>query len=295
MRAILFPDRAVLRVTGEDAAKFLNGIVTNRVEGLAPGAGLFAALLTPQGKIVVDFFLVAAAEDEGGGFVIDAPASLAEDLAKKLTFYKLRAKVEIAARPDLAVAVVLDKEPSADLGVVFLDPRHAGLGWRIVLPREGAEAALAAAGTQIVEADHWQGRRIALGIPEGGKDFVYGDTFPHEADMDCIGGVDFKKGCFIGQEVVSRVERRDIARKRVVPVAFENYAPESGAEVKAGDLPAGFMGSAAGRLGLAMLRLDRVDEALGRGAKIVAGGVELQLVKPDWADFRFPGEKEIAQ
>lgn len=294
MRGMLFTDRKILRVTGEDAAKFLNGIVTKAVEGLTPGQAVFTALLTPQGKIVVDFLVVAIDAEDGGGFLIDAPAALADELAKKLGFYKLRAKVEIVARPDLAVAVVLDKEPPESLGLVYLDPRHAGLGWRVVLPAEGAQAALEAAGAKIAPAQNWQGRRISMGIPEGGQDFIYGDTFPHEADMDLIGGVDFNKGCFIGQEVVSRVERRDIARKRVVPVAFES-APEAGVEITAGDRAVGFMGSAAGRLGMAMLRLDRADEALKAGGKLTAGGVELQLVKPDWADFPFPGEAEAAQ
>jgi folate-binding protein YgfZ len=290
MRGILFSDRSILRVTGEDAPKFLNGIVTNAVESLAPGKAVFTALLTPQGKIVVDFFAVAVEADEGGGFVLDAPAPLADELAKKLNFYKLRAKVEISVRPELVAAVVLDKAPPEELGLVYVDPRQAGLGWRIVLPREGAETALEAAGAKIVDAENWQGRRISLGIPEGGKDFIYGDTFPHEADMDLIGGVDFHKGCFIGQEVVSRVERRDIARKRVVPVAFEQGGPEEGADILIGEKPAGFMGSSAGRLGLAMLRLDRVDEGMKEGAVLVSSGVELKLVKPDWADFPFPGE-----
>jgi folate-binding protein YgfZ len=290
MRGILFSDRTILRVTGEDAAKFLNGIVTSGLEGLAPGKAVFTALLTPQGKIVVDFFAIAAEADEGGGFVIDAPAPLADELAKKLNFYKLRAKVEIAVRPELAAAVVLDKAPPEDLGLIYVDPRQAGLGWRVVLPLEGAAAALESAGAKVVDAEHWQGRRISLGIPEGGKDFIYGDTFPHEADMDLIGGVDFHKGCFIGQEVVSRVERRDIARKRVVPVAFDQGGPDEGADILIGDKPAGFMGSSAGRLGLAMLRLDRVDEGMKEGAALVSSGVALRLVKPDWADFPFPGE-----
>jgi hypothetical protein len=294
MRAILFSDRAVVRVTGEDAPRFLNGIVTNAVEDLAPGAAVFTALLTPQGKIVVDFHAVAVAADEGGGFVLDAPSALADELVRKLGFYKLRAKVEIVARPDLAVAVVLDHEPVEELGLVYLDPRQAGLGWRVVLPAEGAAQALEGAGAKLVSADAWQGRRISLGIPEGGKDFIYGDTFPHEADMDLLGGVDFHKGCFIGQEVVSRVERRDVARKRVVPVAFADAAPAPGIEVTAGERAVGFMGSAAGRLGLALLRLDRVDEALKEGGKLVAGGIELQLVKPDWANFPFPGEAGAA-
>jgi tRNA-modifying protein YgfZ len=294
MRGILFPDRTILRVTGADAAKFLNGIVTNAVESLAPGQAVFTALLTPQGKIVVDFFAVAVDDDEGGGFILDAPAPLADELAKKLNFYKLRAKVDIAVRPDLAAAVILDKAPPEDLGLIYIDPRQAGLGWRVVLPAEGAVAALEAAGAQVVEPDSWQGRRISLGIPEGGKDFIYGDTFPHEADMDCIGGVDFNKGCFIGQEVVSRVERRDVARKRVVPVAFDEAAPESGEEVFVGERPVGFMGSSAGRLGLAMLRLDRVNEGMKEGAILKSGGIELRLVKPDWADFPFPGEAEAS-
>jgi folate-binding protein YgfZ len=294
MRAILFPDRAILRVTGEEAPKFLNGLVTNAVDTLAPGAAVFTALLTPQGKIVVDFFVAAVDAEEGGGFVIDAPAALADELAKKLAFYKLRAKVEVAARPDLGLAVVLDKAPLEDLGLVYLDTRHAGLGWRVVLPRDGMEAALKEAGTDIVDMDLWQGRRISLGIPEGGKDFIYGDTFPHEADMDCIGGVDFQKGCFIGQEVVSRVERRDVARKRVVPVAFADGAPDEGAEIKAGERALGFMGSSAGRRGLAMLRLDRAGEAIREGAAMKAGSVEIHLVKPDWADFPFPGEAGAA-
>lgn len=294
MRAVLFPDRAVIRLTGEDASRFLHGIVTNSVEKLAPGAAVFTALLTPQGKIVVDFYAVAVAGDEGGGFVLDVPAALADELVKKLGLYKLRAKVEIAARPDLAVAVVLDKEPAPDLGLSFLDPRHAGLGWRVILPAQGAKEALDAAGATPVGPEVWHGRRISLGIPQGGKDFIYGDTFPHEADMDLLGGVDFRKGCFIGQEVVSRVERRDIARKRVVPVAFEDGAPEPGAEVKAGERAVGYMGSAAGRLGLAMLRLDRVDESMKEGGKLSAGGIELTLVKPDWANFPFPGESGTA-
>jgi folate-binding protein YgfZ len=289
-RAILLPDRSISRVTGEDAARFLNGLVTQAVDALPPGVARYTALLTPQGKIIADFFVIAVAADDGGGFVLDLPRALAEDLEKRLTFYRLRAKVEIAARPDLAVAVTLERAAPEELGLVYQDPRHPGLGWRIVLPADGARATLEAAGMTLVGPEVWHGRRISIGIPEGGKDFVYGDTFPHEADMDVLGGVDFHKGCFIGQEVVSRVERRAAARSRVVPVAFSDGAPEPGAEVRAGDRSLGYMGSAAGRLGLAMLRLDRVAEGLSAGDKIVAGGIELTLLRPDWATFAWPGE-----
>ncbi len=291
MRAILLPGRSILRVSGEEAVKFLNGIVTSSVDKLTPGQAAFAALLTPQGKIIVDFFVVAVPTDEGGGFVLDVPAPLAGELLNKLNLYKLRAKIEITARPDLTVAAAIDKVPSQEPGLVFADPRHLGMGWRMVMPAEGAAEALKSAGMTLEDEKLWQGRRIVLGIPEGGKDFIYGDTFPHEADMDALGGVDFHKGCFIGQEVVSRVERRDTGpRKRIVPVAFEN-APTAGAEIKAGDKPAGFMGSSAGRLGLAMLRLDRVEEAMQEGGEVIAGGVKLTLLKPDWMPFDVPGAK----
>jgi folate-binding protein YgfZ len=294
MRAALLSERSAVRVTGADAPRYLNGLVTHSVETLSPGEARFAALLTPQGKIVVDFFAVAVEPEDGGGFALDCPRALGEELVKRLLFYRLRSKVEIEARPDLAIAAVLDQEPPADLGLVYADPRHAGLGWRAVLPAEDAEAALAAAGAALVDPELWQKLRIALGVPEGGKDFAYGDTFPHEADMDALNGVDFHKGCFIGQEVVSRVERRGTARARVVPVAYEHAAPEAGIEVHAGERAVGHMGSAAGGRGLALLRLDRVAEALAAGETLAAGGVSLSLVKPGWAKFPFPGETEAA-
>ena len=142
---------------------------------------------------------------------MDVPRALADDFVQRLNFYKLRAKVSIEPRPDLAVAVVLDGTPPDDLGLAFPDPRHPGLGTRVILPREGAEAALAAA--TLVDGEAWQQLRIALGVPEGGKDFIYSDTFPHEAAMDALHGVDFDKGCYVGQEVVSRMQHRGGARE----------------------------------------------------------------------------------
>jgi folate-binding protein YgfZ len=290
MRAALLPERAVIRITGEDATHFLQGLVTSDVKELAAGTARFAALLTPQGKILFDFFVIAVAEDEGGGFVLDAPRALEGALAERLGFYKLRAKVEIARRPDLAVAVILDGAPSDDLGLAYRDPRHQGLGMRVVLPAEGAATALREAGFALGEMEEWQQKRIALGVPEGGQDFTYGDTFPHEADMDQLGGVDFDKGCFVGQEVVSRIEHRGIARTRVVPIAYEHAAPLSGVEVKIGDRAAGFLGSTGNGRGLAKLRLDRVEEGLAANKKLSAGNIPITLVKPDWAKFPFPGE-----
>jgi folate-binding protein YgfZ len=290
MRAALLPERAVIRITGEDATHFLQGLVTSDVGSLKAGEARFAALLTPQGKILFDFLVIAISGDEGGGFLLDLPRALEGDLAQRLGFYKLRARIEIARRPDLAIWAILDGAAPADFGLAYPDPRHKGLGTRIVLPAEGAEATFRDANFALGEALEWQKKRIALGVPEGGQDFTYGDTFPHEADMDQLGGVDFKKGCFIGQEVVSRMEHRGIARTRVVPIAYEHAAPLGGVEVKIGERSAGFVGSTANGRGLAKVRLDRVEEGLAAKERLSAGNVSITLVKPDWAKFPFPGE-----
>lgn len=285
MRAAILPDRAVLRVSGDDARHFLQNLITGDIEKLASGEACFAALLTPQGKILFDFFVIAH-ENE---FLIDAPEALAADLAKRLRFYKLRAKVEIE-ETDFTVAVVLVDEQKPHFDIAFSDPRYAQLGMRIVLPPENAAQILRTAELALVSADEWQQHRIALGIPEGGKDFAYGDTFPHEADMDQLGGVDFKKGCFVGQEVVSRMQHKTVVRTRVVPVAFDGDQPEQGVEVKIGEKAAGTFGSSIAGRGLAKLRLDRIEDGLKAGETLSASGVALSLVKPGWAKFPFPGE-----
>ncbi len=289
MRAAILNERAILRITGADARKFLENIITNDVDSLGSDQARFAALLTPQGKIVADFFVIGASEEDGGGFLIDTPRALAEDVAKKLGFYKLRAAVEIEARPDLAVAAIFEGKATTELGIVYDDPRHPELGQRLVLPAAEAQTDLERGGFKVADATHYHDKRITIGVPEGGKDFVYSDAYPHEALMDQLNGIDFNKGCFIGQEVVSRMERKTTPRTRIVPVTFET-APFPGADVKAGERPAGHMGSGANGRGLAFVRLDRVNEALAKGEKITAGGIEISLQKPAWARFAFPGE-----
>ena len=150
-------------------------------------------------------------------------------------------------------------------------------------------------GAELVDAGLYEAHRIALGVPQGGTDFSYGDAFPHESDMDQLGGVDFAKGCYIGQEVVSRMQHRGTARTRAVPVRYDGAAPQAGAAVTAGERQLGTMGSAAAGRAVALLRLDRVTEAMARGEPLTAGGVPIHLVKPDWAHFAFPGESEAAE
>ena len=296
MKAALLPDRGVIKVAGNDARSFLHGLVTTDILHLQPGIARFCALLTPQGKIIADFFVAEAPATDGGGFFLDLPRALAPALIGKLNLYKLRAKLVIEdLSGTLGVLTAWGRSGKTKCGLCYDDPRLAALGLRVILPPHLAAAAAAELGADLVEAGEYEAHRIALGVPRGEIDFSYGDSFPHETDMDQLGGVDFAKGCYVGQEVVSRIEHRGIARARVVPVRYTGAAPEPGAAVLAGDRQVGTMGSAAAGHGLALLRLDRVAEAMSQGEIIAAGGIPIHLVKPDWARFSFPGETRAAE
>src|SRR6202008_1440065 len=169
-----------------------------------------------------------------------------------------------------------------EYGLCYGDPRLPALGTRCLIPPTLTNEAAADFSATLVDAAAYEAHRIVLGVPRGGFDFIYGDAFPHETDMDQLRGVDFAKGCFVGQEVVSRIEHRGTARTRVVPVAFDGFAPEAGTPVSAGDKAVGTLGSSAQGRGLAMLRLDRAADALAAGAPFVSGGIEMRLVKPTW-------------
>jgi folate-binding protein YgfZ len=291
IQAALLPDRGVLKISGEAARGFLNGLLTVDVGKMTAGAARFGALLTPQGKIVADFFVYEASAEDGGGFLIDCPRALAATLAEKFTFYKLRAKVTIEdLSATLGVMAVWPGAVESEYGPGFADPRLAALGSRIVLPPETAAEAAADLGAALVDAQAYDAHRIALGIPRGGLDFSYGGAFPHEADMDQLGGVDFDKGCYVGQEVVSRVEHRNSARSRIVSLTYSDQSPDDGVPVMAGDKQIGFVGSAIGGHGVALLRLDRLGDAIASGTPVTAGGVAVRAVKPAWAKFAFPGE-----
>ena len=296
MNAALLPDRGVVKVDGDDTRKFLNGLVTSDIAKVTPEAAAFGALLTPQGKIIADFILAEASAADGGGFFLDCPRALASTLMQRLNFYKLRAKEFIEDLSETrGVLAVWDGEASTEYGLCYRDPRLAALGLRCMLPPHLAGDAAADLGAELVESSAYEAHRIALGVPRGGLDFIYGDAFPHETDMDQLHGVDFDKGCFVGQEVVSRIEHRASARTRVVPVAYDGPAPAPGIAVTAGERNVGMMGSAAAGRGLAALRLDRVEEALAGGVTLVAGGIALKPVKPAWARFAWPGEAKPAE
>jgi tRNA-modifying protein YgfZ len=294
MQAALLPDRGVVKVVGDDARRFLNGLVTNDVDKVAPGKPRFAALLTPQGKIIVDFIIAEAPAGDGGGFFLDCPRALASTLVERLTFYKLRAKVICEDLSNgLGVMAIWDGTGDSEYGLSYPDPRLATLGSRVILPPNLAAEAAADLGCALATAETYEAHRIPLGVPRGGLDFVYGDTFSHEADMDQLNGVDFEKGCYVGQEVVSRVEHRASARSRVVPIAYDEFAPISGLPIMAGDKQIGTLGSTAEGHGLALMRLDRIEDALTAGKQLEAGGITIRAVKPAWAKFDWPGETKV--
>ncbi|MBI3434997.1 MAG: folate-binding protein YgfZ [Proteobacteria bacterium] len=292
MKAALLPDRGVVKVAGDDAPAFLNGLVTSDIGKVAPDRPAYAALLTPQGKIVVDAIIVRA---DDGGFLLDCPRALAAALHAKLNFYKLRAKVAVEdMSAGLAILAAWDGKGSTRHGLAYGDPRLPALGLRIVLAPDLATAATADLDAAPAQPGDYEAHRIGLAVPHGGVDFQYGDAFPHEADMDQLNGVDFTKGCFVGQEVVSRMEHRGTARKRVVAVTFDGIAPAPGSPILAGESAIGTMGSAVKGRGLALLRLDRAAEALARGQALLADGVALHVVRPDWARFSIGGETRAA-
>jgi hypothetical protein len=271
-------DRALIRIEGEDAAHFLQSIVTCDVTKLSEGQSAFGALLTPQGKILFDFFVVRTPD----GFLLDAPAALSADLRKRLAFYRLRAKVTLEpADPGISVFAIWGGDSGPVDGMLTKDPRLEAMGHRLY----GQTA-------PDLPEGYYHAHRIAFGMPQGGVDFAYDDTFPHEALMDQYGGVDFSKGCYVGQEVVSRMQHRGTARTRVVEVRAAQDLPPAGTEITGRDRSIGKMGSSSGMHGLAMIRLDRARAAMEEGVVIQCGGVPLVPSIQEWARFDWPGAGE---
>lgn len=257
--------RAVITVQGPEAGHFLQNILTADIEHLAEGQASYAALLSPQGKILFDMII----QRQGETFLIDCAASQRDALLKRLQMYKLRAKVEVAAAPEKAVNVSPDEIPGS-----FPDPRTGDIGWRSIgEPME-------------LEAKGYDAARIANGLADSEADLGSNEIFPHEANLDQLGGVSFKKGCYVGQEVVSRMEHRGTARNRILPVCLERDAPPKGADIRAGEKQVGTLLSSSGGRALALIRLDRLAEATG---PLLADDVTLHVLKPGWARYDVPG------
>ncbi len=269
----LLPGRAFLSVAGPEAGPFLHNLVTADIEGLAPGGARYSALLTPQGKILFDFFVLKVSE---GRFLIDCAISQKAELAKRLGFYKLRAKVTVSETSESAGVSMA--EPAAELR--YIDPRAPGIGWRF-----------AAAASAMQDADGHDEACVALGLADTDADLGSGEFFPHEANLDQLGGVSFSKGCYVGQEVVSRMEHRGLARSRILPLEIGGEAPMKGAEIRAGGRQIGTLLSSAGRQALALIRIDRLADAT---EPLLTEGVRVHVLKPRWARYDVPGAEDIA-
>ncbi len=273
----LLADRGIVEVEGIDAVDFLQSLLTNDAEQATPDRAIFTGLLTPQGKILLDFLIYSPSPDR---YWLDCPRASAAELAKRLTLYKLRAKVNVVDRSaEMAVAVGSGEALGALAS--FSDPRHPALPRRYFLPVASASAL--PDGTSAYHA-----ARIALCVPEGGLDYRYGEAFPHEVCYDLLNGVDFEKGCYVGQEVVSRMHHRGVAKTRIAGVQSNASLPPPGTEISGGEYPVGTMGSSAGELGIALIRLDRAEDAARHGIPLHAGDTPLTLRRPDWVNYEVP-------
>lgn len=260
----LLPARGVIAVSGPEATHFLDNLVTNDMALLDSQAAMHAALLTPQGKILFEFLVVKSPD----GFLLETDRAMTADLLKRLTIYRLRAKVSLndLSSSRTVVAAWGGEPPELPLAISYPDPRSAALGHRMIMAPEMVEK-LTSEDEGVASYDRV---RIAAGIAEAGRDYAYADAFPHEANFDRLGGVSFTKGCFVGQEVVARMQHKTVVRKRIVRVTGEAPLSE-GADVAAGAATIGRIGSVDGCNALAMLRLDRALEARTKGQSLNAG------------------------
>lgn len=264
------PGQSVVRVTGPDARKLLNDTLTCRFDDGLKGAGRWFALLSPQGKIQIEGLVTEA----DGAFWFTLTSDLVADFVKRMKLYRLRAQVEIEAMPELGV-FWSPGDPGAHQAVLaYRDERAGGLGTRLIQARQVADEETAQSG--------YHAARIAAGIPALGEDFAPNDVFPHDVGMDFLGGLDFKKGCYVGQEVVSRMQHRGTARRRPVIVNGVPEGAAAGAPLLVGAREAGTVGRDVEGHAIAIVRLDRVS-----GEIATVGGLPVELALPAWASYRF--------
>lgn len=293
---VVLGDRGVLALRGADARSFLQGLISNDVARVRADQAAYAALLTPQGKFLFDFFI---AQDRDR-LLLETERTRLGELQRRLLLYRLRSKVEIEdVSDDLAVAAVigpdavslldLPERPGAcrvlDQGLAFVDPRLVPIGARALLPAPQAGAILAQLGVPELEGAAYERLRLRLGVPDGSRDLVVEKATLLESGFEELNGVDFAKGCFVGQELTARMKYRALVRKRLLPVTFNGPAPASGTIVRLGAREAGEMRTAIDGHGLALLRLEQVAKAKEEGAPLLAGETEIVPVAPDWARF----------
>lgn len=270
-------DRSTICITGDDAHDFLQNLITTDLDTLKPDQAAPGALLTPQGKILFDFLI--SVEDDG--YRLEMRRDTIADFVKRLTLYRLRAKVVFSESGQEFVSVSWGEDSSASSG--FADLRFMDSTVRRTYgdrPDGNASAA------------DWHAFRIAHGVAESGDDFALGDVFPHDVLYDLNGGVSFRKGCFVGQEVVSRMQHRGTARRRILLAKSDTALPTAGTEVLADGRTLGTLGTVSGTAGLALMRTDRASRAIAEGVPIMAAGAALELSTPAWSGLTFPEAAE---
>jgi hypothetical protein len=285
------PARGVIEVAGEDRVEFLQGLVSNDVVKATADRAIYAALLTAQGRYLFDFFIIAL----GDALYLDAEASRLAELKRRLSIYKLRAKVTISdASPRFAVAAAWGDGTAPALGlgdavaakeftggVAYIDPRLDALGARFLLPRENIDAPQRA-GFAASDAEAYDRHRLALGVPDGTRDLAPEKALLMESGFDELNGIDWQKGCYMGQELTARMKYRALVKKRLLPVAIEGGDVAPGTAIMQDGSEAGEMLSARGGRGLALLRLEAVDAAQNSGADLKAGAARIKPEKPKW-------------
>ncbi|MCO6050710.1 folate-binding protein YgfZ [Mesorhizobium sp. RP14(2022)] len=281
MPSAILSNRALLRLSGEDAASFLQNLVTTDIDLIGNDEIRASALLSPQGKVMFDFLV----SRDGEELLLETRADIAADLAKRLTLYKLRAKVVISQPEQVVAKVFWDDDSASVMSGSKRDTRFKGLVvWRVYLD----------AG-QSSNEDEWNRLRIASGVVESGSDYALGDAFPHDISFDQNSGVGFGKGCFVGQEVVSRMKHRGTARRRVLILEGSDALPVTGTDVTANGRPLGSLGTVDGNKALAILRIDRVADALNGALAILAGSVPVTASLPPDVSYSFPADTTSAQ
>jgi folate-binding protein YgfZ len=287
------PARGVIEVAGEDRVAFLQGLVSNDVAKASASRAIYAALLTAQGRYLFDFFIIA----RGDALYIDAEASRLAELQRRLAIYKLRAKVALSdASAKLAVAAAWGDGTAPALGLTgdsgaatefaggaaYVDPRLEALGARFLLPRDSIDAPKQA-GFATGDAEAYDRHRLALGVPDGTRDLAPEKALLMESGFDELNGIDWQKGCYMGQELTARMKYRALVKKRLLPVAIEGAADVApGTAITQDGGEAGEMLSMRDGRGLALLRLDAVDAAQGNGAGLKAGAAIIRPEKPGW-------------
>jgi folate-binding protein YgfZ len=285
----ILENRGLIRISGEDAHDFLQGIISNDVHKLSPERAIHAAFLTAQGKYLHDFF----AFEMAGDIWLDCEAERAADLCRRLSMYRLRAQVKVEAVPDTYFIAALFGEgahsaaglsaeaghaKAFEQGIAFVDPRLAEAGVRLVLPATGFEAAVSEIGATSADFADFDGMRIRLGLPDGSRDMVIEKTILLEAGLDELHGVDWDKGCFLGQELTARTKYRGLIKRRLVPVTIDGPAPQSGTPIMAGEKQAGEIRSIRGNMAIALLRIEYLKSEIGLTTE--SARVHPQI--PDW-------------